>query len=184
MKKILFIVWSGWCFAGMALAEEFPSEQERVAISQRLSERRQAIETEYKKALKACYQNFDVNTCRIEARERRIQADKALRPEELTFNAMERRIHAQEERQRLAEKNSEAQQKDAQAQRAQALQAHQQHVDAVEQKRVEQDLKGTHRGDYLEHQREIQEHRASVEKRQRERTKAPADPLPVPGVNR
>ena len=183
MKRFLMLCL-GMNIAMHVMAEDFPSEQERLEISQRLSARRNAIEAEYKQALKACYQQFDVNNCRIEARERRIQADKALRPEELSFNAMERRLHAVEQRQQLDEKNSEAKQKEAEAQRAQTLLERKQRTQEAEQKQLDHQLKGTHRGDYDERVREAQEHRASVEKRLRERNKTPADPLPVPGASR
>ena len=183
MKRFLAVI-ACWLLSAMVCAEEFPTIEERQAINNDLSARRSAIDAQYKQALKACYQNFDVNNCRVQAREQRIAADKALRPEELAYKAMERRINVAETRQRLADKNSEAQQKEAEAQRAQALEERKQRAGTAEQKQIDHALKGTHRGDYDERLREAQAHRANVEKRQRERNKTPAAPLPVPGASR
>jgi colicin import membrane protein len=182
--KRLFVVISGLFVMFGACAEEFPSLEERQATDARLQARRNAIDAEYKQALKDCYQKFNVNGCRYDARERRIAADKALRPEELAYKAMERRIHADEARQRLEEKNGEAAQKEAEAKRAQALEERKQRASEAEQKQIDHELKGTRRGEYDERVREAQEHRANVEKRLRERNKAPAAPLPVPGTSR
>ena len=174
---LLLTLATGW-------AEEFPSEQERQATQSALAARRDAIEAEYNTTVKECYQKFDVNGCRLQARERRIAQNKALRPEELAYKAMERRINAQQARERLEEKNSEAKQKEAEAQRAQAIEERKQRAEDAEQKQIEHELKGTRRGEYEERVRQAQEHRESVEKRLRERNKAPAAPLPVPGASR
>jgi colicin import membrane protein len=104
-----------------------------------------------------------------------------LRKEELRYNASERRIQAAEAAQRTAEKNTEAKLKESQAQRAQAIQAGKDRADANVQKQIEHELQGTKRGEYEQRQREAAQHRADVEKKQRERTKEPAAPLPVPG---
>jgi colicin import membrane protein len=182
MKRCFIAMVCG--LAGLAAwAEDFPTPEERQATSERLTEQRDAIERDYKQALKDCYQRFDVNACRSQARERRIAADKALRPEELAHKAMERRVRAEEARQRLEEKTSDAKQKEDAARRAQALEARQQRADAAEQKQIEHELKGTHRGEYEARLRQAQEHRANVEKRLRERGKPPAAPLPVPGAS-
>lgn len=180
MKNFLVVITLLSCILGIH-AEDFPTPEERQATNDRLVAKRDAIDAEYKQALKACYQKFDVNGCRHDARERRIAADKALRPEEKAYKAMERRIHVEEANQRLAEKNSESKLKEIEAQRAQALEDRKQRADAADQKQIEHSLKGTHRGDYEARLREAQEHRANVEKRIRERGKEPAAPLPVPG---
>ena len=179
MKHLLVVVAS-LVLSAWVCAEEFPTPEERQATNDRLTARRNAIDAEYQKALKDCYQQFNVNGCRLDARERRIAADKALRPEELAYKAIERRIHAEEARQRLAEKTSDAKLKEEEAKRAQAIEDRKERADAAEQKQIEHELKGTKRGEYDERVREAAEHRANVEKRQRERTKAPAAPLPVP----
>ena len=183
MKHVCFAI-AGFLLIFGAGAEDFPTPEERQATNDQLQERRNAIDVEYKQALKDCYQKFDVNTCRTQARERRIAADQALRPEEQAYKAMERRIHIDESRQRLEEKNSEAKQKEDQARRAQALEERQQRVTEAEQKQIEHELKGTRRGEYDERLREAQEHRADLEKRLRERNRVPSAPLPVPGASR
>ena len=183
-KTILFFiaVWCGWGLSAQAqMPTNTPSLEERQAEGQRLSVLRQQLEDTYQQELKACYQNFDVTSCRIQARERRIQANAALRKEELRYNAMERRIQAAEAVQRTQEKNSEAKAKEDQANRAQAIQARKDRADANAQKQMEHELQGTKRGEYEQKQREAAQHRADVEKKLRERTKEPAAPLPVPG---
>ena len=182
--KRLFVVISGLFVMFGACAEEFPTQEERKATNDQLQARRNAIDAEYKQALIECYQKFDVNSCRVDARERRIAADKALRPEELAYKAMERRIHADETRRSLEDKNSEARKKEAEALRTQALEDRKQRVSEAERKQIEQELKGTKRGEYDERLRQAKEHREEVEKRLRERTPSSAAPLPVPGANR
>ena len=186
MKKVILLslCWLGLAAAyaqGQAAAPApVPTLEARQAEGQRLSAQRQKLDDTYQQELKACYQNFDVTNCRIEARERRIQANAALRKEELRYNASERRIQAQEALQRTQEKNSEAQTKEAQANRAQAIQSSKDRADANAQKQLEHELQGTKRGEYEQKQREAAQHRADVEKKLRERSKEPAAPLPVP----
>ena len=84
-------------------APVFPSEAERNEQRERLARQRQQLEEQYKQEAKLCYQNFDVTRCRLDVRDRRIQADAALRKEEIRFNAMERQIQAQETRRSVAE---------------------------------------------------------------------------------
>ena len=158
-----------------------PSLEDRQAEGQRLSARRQALEETYQQELKVCYQKFDVTTCRIQARERRIQANADLRKEELRYNATERRIQAAEALQRTDEKTSEAKIKEAQANRAQAIQAGKDRADVNAQKQIEHALQGTKRGEYEQKQREAAQHREDAAKKLRERNKEPAAPLPVPG---
>lgn len=157
------------------------SEAVRDAERQRLSVARKALEDRYTQDLKLCYQNFDVTSCRLKARERRIEANAALRKEELRFNASERRIQADEALERTKEKTSESKLKEAEAQRAQAVQASQDRADANAQKKIDHALQGTKRGEYEQKQREAAQHREDAAKKLRERTKEPAAPLPVPG---
>jgi colicin import membrane protein len=158
-----------------------PTIEARQEEGQRLSALRHKLDDTYQQELKACYQNFDVTSCRIQARERRIQANATLRKDELRYNASERRIQAAEVLQRTAEKNTEAKLKEEQAQRAQAIQARQERTDANKQKQIEHELQGTKRGEYEQKQGEAAQHRADVEKKLRDRVKEPAAPLPVPG---
>jgi hypothetical protein len=157
------------------------SEAVRDAERQRLSVARKALEDRYTQDLKLCYQNFDVTSCRLKARDRRIEANAALRKEELRFNASERRIQADEALERTKEKTSESKLKEAEAQRAQAIQASQDRADANAQKKIDHAVQGTKRGEYEQKQREAAQHREDAAKKLRERTKEPAAPLPVPG---
>jgi hypothetical protein len=155
-------------------------EAARNAERQRLTVARQNLEDDYKQAMRLCYQNFDVTSCRLKARDRRIEANAVLRKEELRFNAQERQIQAEDARRALAERNSEAEQKKAEAERAAAIAASKERADANAQKQMDHALQGTKRGDYDQKQREAAQHRADVEKKLRDRHKEPAAPLPVP----
>jgi hypothetical protein len=200
MKKLLLFLLAGVC-AAAALAQPavvteasasaptlaasqaataFPSVDERNLQRTDLSRRRQQLEAQYRQDMKQCYQNFDVNTCRLQARERRIQANAVLRKEELNFNAMERQIQGDEAIRSLAERNSEAELKKAEAERAASITASKERADANAQKQIDHALQGTKRGEYELKQREAAQRRADVEKKLRERNKEPAAPLPVP----
>lgn len=203
MKKLLLICmacvcWSVWAAESVmaepvasaaSSADTFPSSSDlpltsealRDAERQRLTVARKALEDRYAQDLKLCYQNFDVTSCRLKARDWRIEANAALRKEELRFNASERRIQADEALERTKEKTSESKLKEAEAQRAQAVQASQDRADASAQKKLDHALQGTKRGEYEQKQREAAQHREDAAKKLRERTKEPAAPLPVPG---
>jgi len=159
---------------------ELLSETERHAERSRLSAERLALEERYKQDMQQCYQKFDVTSCRLKARERRIEANAALRQEELRFSAQERQIHAQELRRQLAERNSEAEQKKAQAERAAAVAAARARADANAQKQIDHALQGTKRGEYEQKQREAAQRREDAANKIRERKGTAAAPLPVP----
>ena len=159
---------------------EFPSAAERNDERLRLSNERQALEDRYKQDMQQCYQKFDVTSCRLKARERRIEAHASLRQEELRFNAQERQIHALEARRQLAERNSESEQKKAQADRAAAVAAAKDRADANAQKQLDHALQGTKRGEFELKQREAAQRREDAAKNRRERKGEPAAPLPVP----
>ena len=167
-----------------ALEPAVPSEAQRQAQSQQLLERRKQLDEAYKQDMKICYQQFDVTSCRNEARERRIQANAVLRQEELKFNASERQIKAAEAQRRIAEKNADAQRQDPQAQRAEAVQQAQDRAERNAQKQIDHANKGGSREAFEAKQREAAEHRANLEKKRRERDKPPAAPLPVPGASK
>lgn len=162
-------------------APALASEEARAAERQRLDQKSQQIEDQYRQDMRQCYQQFDVLSCKIKARDRRIEAKTALRKEELPFKAMERHIKTEEAKQKLAERQSEAKLKKDESDRAEAIAAAKDRADANAQKQVDHALKGTKRGDYEQKQRDAAQHRADVEKKQRERHKEPAAPLPVPG---
>jgi len=159
---------------------EFPSAAERNDERLRLSGERQALEDQYKQDMQQCYQKFDVTSCRLKARERRIEANAALRKEELRFNAQERQIHALETRRQLAERSSDAEQKKAQADRAAAVAAAKDRADANTQKQLDHALQGTKLGEYEQKQGEAAQRREDVAKTIRERKGEPAATLPVP----
>ena len=83
-----------------------PSAAERAAQSQQLVARRQQLETDFTQAMTVCYQKFDVTSCRLEARERRLQAQAVLRKDEIAFNTLDRRLRAEEAERRSAENNA------------------------------------------------------------------------------
>ena len=167
--------------ASASAAHAFASEEDRAAERQRLDQKSQQIEDQYKQDMTQCYQKFDVVSCRLQARDRRIEAKAALRKEELPFKAMERHIKTEEAKQKLADRQSEAKLKKDEADRAEAIAAAKDRADANAQKQIDHALKGTKRGDYEQKQRDAAQHRADVDKKQRERSKEPAAPLPVPG---
>jgi hypothetical protein len=160
------------------------SEAERQAQSAHLAQRRQQLDEAYKQDMKICYQQFDVISCRNQARERRIQANALLRQEELKFNAAERQIKAAQAQQRIADKTADAQSLDVQAQRAATVQQAQERAQANVQKNIDHANQGGNREAYETKQREAAEHRANVEKKRRERDKPPAASLPVPGASK
>ena len=188
MKKIavalsLVCCVSAWSADPVVVSENaslFPTEEARQQERARLDLERQKLEDRYQATLRECYQKFDVTSCRLEARDRRIEANQALRKEELRFNALERQIKSEDAKRRVEDRNSEASRKDAEAQRAQAVAAARDRADANAQKQIDHALKGTKRGEYEQKQRDAEQHRADVEKKLRERTKEPAAPLPVP----
>ncbi len=166
--------------AAHQVTADFPSEEERNAERSRLSRERQALEEQYKRDMQQCYQNFDVTSCRLKARDRRIEANALLRKDELKFNAQERQIHAIDARRNLAERTSEAEQKKSEAERAAAIAASKDRADANAQKQIEHALQGTKRGDFEQKQREAAQRREDAAKKIRERKGEPAAPLPVP----
>ena len=184
MKRTLVALIGCACLLALADvpdgASALPTQEAREQERARLDAARQQLEAQYNEALKQCYQQFDVTSCRLKARDRRIEANQALRKEELNFNAIERKIQFEEAKRRLEERNSEASRKDADAQRARAVASARERADANKQKQIDHALQGTKRGEYDQKQREAAQHRADVEKKLRERTKEPAAPLPVP----
>lgn len=191
MKKIAVITWVllsslVWAddtatSAGQLNTDQLTSDEAaRNAERERLTRARQSLEAQYREDMKTCYQYFDVTSCRLKARDRRIEANALLRKQEIEFNAQERMRHAEETQRALAEKNSEAAMKKAQAERDAAIADGKVRADANAQKQIDHALQGTKRGDYEQKQREAAQHREDVAKKLRERNKEPAAPLPVP----
>ena len=169
--------WAQQPVSGTSETSPELSQEERDAEGASLRARRAALEQSYQQDVKACYQKFDVASCRTAAREKRIAVNEALRKEELRYNARERNIAAQEAQQRLQERQQEAQRKAEEAQNATPKPPKQQTDEATKrQNEISQ------RDQYEQKQREAQERRQNFEQRLRERDKPPAAPLPLPGA--
>ena len=177
---LLLCMGSNASFAQILSASEITSDEERLAESTRLEKKREEMDATYQKAMRECYQRFDVVGCQLKARDKRLEVLSVLRKEENKFNALERQIKAFESIQRTAEKTSDAQQQDAAKQREEAQQSAKDRLERTEQKKQDYDSQGKNRPNYDAKQREATEHRADIEKRLKERTNAPADPLPSP----
>jgi hypothetical protein len=189
MKKLLVALNLCWGLAVSAAdapmpaafhTSAYPSEEARAQERQRLDQKGQLLEDQYKQDMTQCYQQFDVVSCKIKARDRRIAAKAALRKEELPFKEMERQIRTEEAKQRLAERQSEAKLKKDEADRAEAIAAAKERANANAQKQIDHALKGTKRGEFEQKQRDAEQHRENVARKLRERNKEPAAPLPVP----
>lgn len=155
-----------------------PSPQERQDEGLRLQARRATLEQTYQKDMAVCYQQFDVTRCRNVARDKRIEANAALRKEELSHNARERRMAAEEAQRRVEDKQREAQRKAQEAASNEASVPAQGNrlSDVAAQQRND----NNQRVAYEQKQREAADRRSSLEKRLRERDKPPAAPLPIP----
>jgi colicin import membrane protein len=177
---LLLCMGSNASFAQILSASEIPSDEDRLAESTRLEKKREEMDATYQKAMRECYQRFDVVGCQLKARDKRLEVLSVLRKEENKFNALERQIKAFESIQRTAEKTSDAQQQEAANQREEAQQAAKDRLERTEQKKQDYDGQGKNRPNFDAKQREAAEHRADTEKRLQERTNAPANPLPLP----
>jgi hypothetical protein len=130
------------------------------------------MEQAYQQDMAVCYQRFDVVSCRNEAREKRIETNAALRKDELAHNARERQRAADEAQRRADEKQRDAQEKAVQASTREAT------PNTSPKSPPSQD--SSQRAAYEQKQREAAERRSNIDKRLRERDKAPAAPLPLP----
>jgi colicin import membrane protein len=161
-------------------SSDIPSDEDRLAESLRLEKKRDEMEAIYEKAMRDCYQRFDVVGCQLKARDKRFQILTVLRKEENKFNAIERQIKAFESLQRTAEKTNDEQLQDAANQRQEAIQAAKDRLERTEQKKKDYLDQGSNRPNYDAKQREAAQHRLDTERRVQERTNTPADPLPSP----
>ena len=181
MKKLIYLVAGLFCACAWSEGPSHSmSQAERDQAQQRLAQKGHQIEDAYKEAMKLCYQNFDVVSCRTQAREQRIEALAALRKEELPLKAMDRQIRAEEAQSRLAERQSEAKRQQEEAERAKVSSDAKKRADAQAKKQIDHALQGTKRAEYEQKQRDAAQHRADLEKRMRDRNQEPAAPLPVP----
>ena len=174
----LFVLLAGLSTTAALAQTPEPSLAERQAQGAQLQERRAALEKAHQQEVAECYQKFDVTRCRNAAREKRIEANAALRQEELAHSARERLLAAQEAQRRSEEKQREAQSK-AQS-KAQEGVVPSTESRAVRDPQVKQRQDNQQRAAYEQKQREAAERRERLENRLRERDKPPADPLPMP----
>jgi hypothetical protein len=160
-----------------------PSEAERAALSQQLVARRQQLETDYNQAMTLCYQKFDVTSCRLEARERRLQAHAVLRKEEIAFNTVERRLKVEEAERRSIENNALARERE-QTRQTEAADNAKAAADRAAQKQAHHAAQGQQREAYDQKQREAAQRRVDLEQKRRERAKSPSAALPpAPGAS-
>ena len=143
-----------------------------IAQTEQLQARRAAMEQAYQQDMAVCYQRFDVVSCRNEAREKRIETNAALRKDELAHNARERQRAADEAQRRADEKQRDAQEKAVEASTRETI------PNTSPKSPPSQD--SSQRAAYEQKQREAAERRSNIDKRLRERDKAPAAPLPLP----
>ena len=177
---LILLMGSNASLAQILSTSDIPSDEDRLAENMRLEKKREEMDANYQKAMRECYQRFDVVGCQLKARDKRLEVLAVLRKEENKFNALERQIKAFESIQRTAEKTSDVQQQDAANQREEAQQAAKDRLERTEQKKQDYDGQGKNRPNFDAKQREAAEHRADTEKRLQERSNAPADPLPSP----
>ena len=178
MKSLLLGVV--WCGLACAVQAQWPSPEELKAQSDVLDARRLALDEQYKQEMRGCYQNFDVTSCRLKARDTQIQANAQLRKDELAHKNLERQIKSAQAQQRSLERDSQEQQQ--QAERDQAVKAAREREQSQSEKLSEHAAKGGQREAYEQKQREAQAHRDDLEKLRRERNATPAKSLPVPGA--
>ena len=176
---------SASCMAQPVVAQivsltDMPSEEQRLSESRRLDKKREDMDASYQSDMKACYQRFDVVSCQLKARDKRLAVLAELRKEEQVFNAQERQIKAAEAAQRTLDKTSETQLQEAANQRQEAVQSSKDRQERSLQKQQEHANQGTNRSSFDMKQREAVQHRIDAEKRRQERTNKPADPLPLP----
>ena len=169
-----------WCGLACAVQAQWPSPEELKAQSDLLDARRLALDEQYKQEMRGCYQNFDVTSCRLTARDKQIQANAQLRKDELTHKNLERQIKSAQAQQRALERDSQEQQQ--QADREQAVKAAREREQSLAEKLSDHAAKGGQREAYEQKQREAQAHRDDLEKMRRERHATPAKSLPVAGT--
>ena len=187
----LFVLLAWLPISGALAQIPEPSLEERQAQGAQLQVRRAALEKTYQQEVTQCYQRFDVTRCRNAAREEHIEANAALRQEELAHSARERLLAAQEAQRRSEEKQREAQSKAQSKEQSKAQEGvapstesravRDPHVSrAVRDPQLQQRQDNQQRAAYEQKQREAAERRERLENRLRERDKPPADPLPMP----
>lgn len=168
---------------GMACAvtaqEVLPNRDAVHAKGQELKIQRDTLEAGYKQALKQCYQEFNVTSCRNQAREKYVVSHRTLRKQEVEHAAQERQIQAADARQRRAERQAEAASHAEDAQRAQQASAERAAHNA--QKQTDHVPDASKRSQYDEKIEDAQRRREDAQRRAKERDKPRAAPLPAMG---
>ena len=77
-------------------------EEERA----RIKSARDAAQDEYKKAVRNCYQQIVVSSCKLDAQQKKIEIDNDLRRQEVLLNAYQRQLRGDKALQRLEENQS------------------------------------------------------------------------------
>lgn len=169
----------------------------------RLQAQRAREEARYEKEEAACYARFAVTDCLREVRARRRETLALLRQQEVALNDAQRRQKALEQLERIRDKTSSQRLEEDAIRRSQARAAQQERQERANQKasaamraqsgpppgpgvqktfgpeRTADDL-ARERQQYKDKLKEAQEHRASREKSNREKSGTPAKTLPVP----
>lgn len=167
----------------------------------RIQAERMREEARYQTEEAACYAKFAVFDCVHAIRVHRREALEILRRQEITLNDAERKRKGLEQLERITEKSSAQRLEEAQARRLDARAAQQEREDKAAQKAAELKAKSVpddgkkaektvepgrsaeemtkDQQQYKDKLKAAQEHRASVEKSNAEKTGTPAKPLPV-----
>jgi colicin import membrane protein len=200
MKNLLLSL--GLLLATHALAQ---SEPELGAERARIEAQRRQVEERFAAEEKACRARFAVTDCTNEASQRRREALQELRRQEVRINGIERERKAAERLREIEERQSPEKTQDAARKRAHAQEDHKQREQRAASKAADRQQDQAEKAAAgpaaprepkarasaaaqaearrLEHEdrlAEAREHKEKSRKRQAERTKPPAQPLPVP----
>ena len=94
------------------------------AERKRIRAERDAVDAEYKAALKLCYQKFAVNSCKQDALDEKIKRDNDLRRQEIILNNAVRKQRGDKAQLRLEEKQSQEKQLKDEEQRMEQRNTH------------------------------------------------------------
>jgi colicin import membrane protein len=200
MKNLL--VATVFALAANAVLAVSPQADETVAERARIKAERSQAEAAFAAREKACYGKFAVNDCLGEARAKRREVLADLRRQEISLNDAERRRRSAERLREIEERSSAQKQEQAVERRAQAASDQRQREEraAVKASRAASaaarpsKAPKTHEakaampaseaaGNAQRHEQRVEqvlERKERVERRQAERNKTPAKPLPVP----
>jgi len=129
-------------------------EEERA----RIKSAREAASEAYKKAVKDCYQQVVVSSCKMDAQQKKIEIDNDLRRQEVLLNNYQRQLRGEKALQRLDEKQSVDKQIEAEEKR---IDYHNGHLEKL-QENLDKNEK------YLKQQEEIEANREKYEQRMQE----------------